>query len=219
MIRRAEETHGASKAKEDGARGNTRSRILRVTRKLIANQGIHATSLAAIAREAQISRGTLFYYFPSKQSLLFQVMEDSFAAITDRIMQAVESLDPGSGLADREEIFYLTLRLVGESRSLNQINFHLFQQAIADNRPLRESFQGFYRKWRRLIAERLQDLFPAVSRQYNPEALGALVLALIDGVSIQALLEDQPPDYRETARLLVRLFDAGGQGQDEGCGQ
>ena len=92
------------------AESSTREKILRVARKLIARQGIHATSLAAIAAETGISRGTLFYYFASKQSLLYQVLEDSFSEVTARIEQAMHTMPPGAGAA---EIIQLTLNSSG----------------------------------------------------------------------------------------------------------
>lgn len=40
------------------------------TLKLIAEQGFHATPMSQIAQEANISVGTIYHYFPSKEALI-----------------------------------------------------------------------------------------------------------------------------------------------------
>lgn len=183
----------------------TRDKILRVTRELIARRGVQGASLAAISKEAGISRGTLFYYFPSKQSLLYQVMEDSFQEITEKILQAIGNMHTGI-IAD--DVLKLTLQYIGESRSLNQTNFHLFQEAIVKDAALQKRFQESYRQWQGMIAEHLEKYFPESAARYNPQTLGSLILALIDGISIQTLLDYAPVDYGETSRILAGLFEA-----------
>ena len=189
---------------------SVRDRILEVTMRLVAVQGIHRTSLAAIAREAKISRGTLFYYFPSKQGLLYQVMEDSFAKITARVMQAIAGMEPGSNFA---EIFALTLSSVGESRHLNQLYFHLFQEAISGDDTLKKHFQESYGRWQKILKESLERHFPKTSIQYSSAALSSLFLALIEGISIQALLNCNSLHYGEIAAALTALFQEDEQGR------
>ena len=188
---------------DETAPEGAREKILRIAAELIAEKGIHRTSLALIADKAGISRGTLFYYFPSKQSLLYQIMADSFQAVTDKIMKAIDHKDAEG---KPEEILFLALKFIGEARSLNQINFHLFHLAIAGDTLLTSSFQKSYREWIALIAARLQENFPQTTAHLDPLILSAVILALIDGISIQALLESQPVDYRQMARLVSGLF-------------
>lgn len=91
----------------------TRDRILRVTGELIARQGIQKTSLASIAREAGISRGTLFYYYPSKQSLLYQVMEISFCEVTGKILETIGRMKKGSA-ANTADLLHFILQSIGD---------------------------------------------------------------------------------------------------------
>lgn len=186
---------------------NTRDRILRVAKGLIARQGIQKTSLAAIAREAGISRGTLFYYYPRKQSLLYQVMKESFREVTDKIVDMISSMNDGSE-TKAADVFQIVLQSIGESRELNQINFHLFQEAVTRDKILKKHFIESYREWQDLIAYHLQNIFPQSVAHYRRNTLARLVLALIDGLSMQALLNCEPLEYRETAGILAGLFTA-----------
>src|SRR3982750_4651200 len=56
-----------------------RERILTVTIDLFQAQGYNQTTMDEIAEKAEISRGTLFNYFPSKDSLLLPFVREVFA--------------------------------------------------------------------------------------------------------------------------------------------
>ena len=49
--------------------------ILNTALKLFADKGYHATSISAIAKEAGISKGLMYNYFESKESLLIKLYE------------------------------------------------------------------------------------------------------------------------------------------------
>jgi TetR/AcrR family transcriptional regulator, repressor of fatR-cypB operon len=44
--------------------------IYRATRELISKNGFHGTPMSQIAREAEVSVGNIYHYFPSKEELL-----------------------------------------------------------------------------------------------------------------------------------------------------
>src|SRR5688572_23603012 len=55
----------------------TRKRILEVAQKLFTRQGFEATTTRDIAREADIAAGTLFNYFPTKESIVACLLSDA----------------------------------------------------------------------------------------------------------------------------------------------
>lgn len=55
-----------------------RERILTAAIELFKSAGYYQTTMDEIAERAEISRGTLFNYFPSKDSLLIPFVEDLF---------------------------------------------------------------------------------------------------------------------------------------------
>src|SRR5260221_11664894 len=55
-----------------------RERILGATFELFQNAGYNQTTMDDIAEKAEISRGTLFNYFPSKDSLLRPFLQEIF---------------------------------------------------------------------------------------------------------------------------------------------
>jgi AcrR family transcriptional regulator len=57
------------------AQTQTRNRILEAASTLFAREGLHAVSIAAVAREADVGRTTVFEHFRSKKGLLEGVQE------------------------------------------------------------------------------------------------------------------------------------------------
>ncbi|MDE7365843.1 MAG: TetR/AcrR family transcriptional regulator [Lachnospiraceae bacterium] len=52
-----------------------RNQILQVALHLFIHQGYHGTKTSQISREAKISEGLLFHYFPTKESLLEELVK------------------------------------------------------------------------------------------------------------------------------------------------
>ena len=53
------------------------STIRRIATEVFARQGYHGASLRQIAKASEITLGTLYHYYPSKQDLLAELMSDA----------------------------------------------------------------------------------------------------------------------------------------------
>src|SRR5437868_10460228 len=54
--------------------GSTRERVLQAADKLWGERGVRGASLDDIAREAAVTKPTVYYYFPDKSALLTAVI-------------------------------------------------------------------------------------------------------------------------------------------------
>ena len=69
----------------------TRSRILEAAVKVFATKGYHDTKVDDIVNEAQTSKGSFYFYFPSKQDI-FIALSDTFADLLEsRLAEAIQS--------------------------------------------------------------------------------------------------------------------------------
>jgi AcrR family transcriptional regulator len=83
----------------------TRQRILDVAKKQFAQQGFDATTTRDIARAANIAVGTLFNYFPTKESIVECLVSDGCARAAEEFSVGVSdpSPAPASELAQADE--------------------------------------------------------------------------------------------------------------------
>jgi len=76
-------TRAASDPPQDGERKRdaTRRRLLDRALALFEGRGVEATTMRDIARAAKLSLGAAYYYFPSKEALVFAHYEDNHAQL------------------------------------------------------------------------------------------------------------------------------------------
>jgi AcrR family transcriptional regulator len=106
-----------------------RQRIADTARRLFAERGFEGVTVAEVAREANVSEGTVFNYFPTKEDLFYSGMETFEAALIDAVRNrpAGESvlaafrryvLDQSGGVAERAPAIEKAARLVDASPAL-----------------------------------------------------------------------------------------------------
>lgn len=89
-----------SSAAEVGPSGlSTSERILAAALDAFADRGVEATSLDSVAAAVGVRKQTLLYWFPSKELLLFGVVDHAVAELGARLSDAV--LAGGPTLEDR----------------------------------------------------------------------------------------------------------------------
>jgi AcrR family transcriptional regulator len=106
-----------------------RQRIADTARRLFAERGFEGVTVAEVAREANVSEGTVFNYFPTKEDLFYSGMESFEAALIEAVRNrpAGESvlaafrryvLDQSGGVAERAPAIEKAARLVDASPTL-----------------------------------------------------------------------------------------------------
>lgn len=64
---------------------NSRKRILKASRKLFSQYGYEETMMEDIAQKAEVSKATIYNYFPNKESLLIGTADEVLEHIKDLI--------------------------------------------------------------------------------------------------------------------------------------
>lgn len=70
---------------------NVRHNIIECARDLFLSQGFYKTPIDAIASELQISKKTIYKYFPSKEKLLNEIVNNIISGYNKRIKHILES--------------------------------------------------------------------------------------------------------------------------------
>lgn len=78
----------------------TRARILDEAVRVIAEQGYAATTNAAVAEAAGITRGAMLYHFPTRESLLEAAIDHIQAQRAALFRDAADSLPPGGDVTE-----------------------------------------------------------------------------------------------------------------------
>jgi AcrR family transcriptional regulator len=97
----------------------TRTRILEAAVKVFATKGYHDTKVDDIVSESSTSKGSFYFYFPSKQDI-FLALSDTFADLLEsKITQAMEK--EAHGMQQMDAALRASLGLFSQYRGLAKV--------------------------------------------------------------------------------------------------
>ncbi|MFV0136209.1 TetR/AcrR family transcriptional regulator [Streptomyces sp. HMX87] len=175
--------------------GERRTEIVRAALEVIAERGYRGASLAAVAERVGLTQQGLMHHFPTKEALLVAVLRERDR--WDSVPAERLRLDLLASLVEynamRPAIIQTFSALLGES--------------VTEGHPAREYFTERYQRVRASMAELLRaeygDRLPG---GLTPEQAAPLVVALLDGLQYQWLLDpesvDMPGAFRDFLTLL-----------------
>ena len=167
----------------------TKERILARAASLFQKHGFHATSLQHLLAAAEVTKGTLYHYFPGKDELGLIVLErakSDFVATLDRVLDAPS---PGRALA---RFFDFVLQI---HRRRGFVGGCLFgntalEMSDADQRFV-QSVEQLFREW----IGRMEKVIGAAQKNgevradVSPRKLALMLVSTIEGGIMLARLQ------------------------------
>ncbi len=177
--------------------------ILAAARDVFVAKGFRGASVSEIARRAGLAKGTVFLHFGSKDNLLYCLMEQRFAALSELYEQTVESPE----MSALEQLRQLTRAESWLKQEVSDVSRTVLSMWAGLPRPLRSRLEGLlksnYELFRTRIAGLFRELLEADEvKGVSVEALAAAFMAALDGLVIRARVS---PTLRPSA---ARVGDA-----------
>jgi AcrR family transcriptional regulator len=130
--------------------------ILRTAAAIFAAKGYHQASIRDIARATGVSLSGLYYYFDSKEELLFLIQDHAFGTLTANLERMLEGVEEP----------HRKLRLLMEN------HLRYFIGAKAEMKVLShelESLSGDFRRTVNAKKRRLTEIVTEILREIRPE--------------------------------------------------
>lgn len=177
-----------------------REQIVRATIRCLAREGYTRLTMKKVAREAGVSQGILHYYFADKRAMLVATLT-AVSRELDRRVAAAQSRttrDP----AARLRALVRTCLEVAVQRPEFWVVFLEFWGEMAHDRRLRAVNAEVYTRTRTLIGRLIAEGTRAGRfRDVEPDRAAAVVLGLVDGVSLQLTFDPDAFGVAEAARM------------------
>jgi len=175
--------------------------ILDAAWRCFVRDGFRGASTTDICREAKISPGHLYHYFPSKEAIVEALIEKSLQSIASHF----------DGIAQEEDVIQSLLSKVHEGfgkpyRPNMLLNIEMLAEA-SRNPSIAKILQRYTQRMRSLLADRLRDGQERgqVDRQLDPDLAATILIGLVDGVRGMAI-KDPSLDTAKTVELLKSLM-------------
>lgn len=176
--------------------------IIEAAQRLITRQGVEKTSMRAIAEEAGITTGAIYYYYKSKEELLYDVL-DYAMTITSSVMAR-----RNDGTTTPEGLLNEIQRQVRErltSENAHFLLFYLAYQAAQGNEELRQKFMHDYAGQTERTAALFNHVF-GMNSHPKDAYLAVLMVAALDGINLQQFIGVLPVDSAELAQTYNEFF-------------
>jgi AcrR family transcriptional regulator len=179
------------------AEGELRRRqLLDSAAQLFAAQGFENTTMQDIARRARLKKASVYHYFPSKHSILLEVLADGMSQLWEEGRRAAQIPDPVQRLDA-----LLAAHLSNFSQKLPHVVVFLLERHALElnnnSEPQAVDYLAQRRAYDHLFSDAIRDGQEAgIFRPGNPVLLSYAVLGMVNWM-VQWYREDGPMSLDE----------------------
>ena len=181
-------------------------RILDALQELLENHKLQSISVSEIAETAGIGKGSIYYYFPSKDAILEALVERSY----EKPLQTAKSL------AGRTEISpFIRMAMIFEACRNSSSEF-IKSENNKNSGTQEKSF--LHQKYINHIITELKPVLAEIIRQgiktgqicfSDPDALAEIVLIVLTVKMDNTLIPSSKEDIENTISALISLLEKG----------
>lgn len=179
----------------------TRERILEAAVSVFASKGYHDTKVDDIVAESNTSKGSFYFYFPSKQDI-FLALVDTFADVLENRLRARLQAET-SGVARLDLALRVCLEIFGQYRSLAKI---ALVQATGLGHIFEEKRRAVNDRFIKIIKDNLDEAIAEGSIQpMDTEVIACAWMGALNEIVLRWVYTDQPEPVRSLP-VLRRMF-------------
>jgi TetR/AcrR family transcriptional regulator, repressor for uid operon len=195
--------------RKGGARSGERQEAIRqAAYGCFRDKGYHETSVDAVCGAADISKGSFYWYYPSKQAVFVDILETWARQVMDEVLQQFER-----AVTRDDYVSALTHALQREvHRGRSIVPLWLEFTAHARREPeIQEALARFYSRARIAIVEMLRPFTGAWLSEEEVRGIAAAIFGAYAGLVMQDLADPDGADAEASMGHLMtflgRLLD------------
>lgn len=164
-------------------------KILDATLEVIAKEKISGTRMHLIAKEAGMSQSNLHYYYPTKDDIMFSLLDELQVRFFKRREASID-IENWSLAENLHGLFEEKKDDILNHKKVDYAQLDFWVQGTVDPR-IRAKFQNTFDEWRQNIAEVLStEELPEGVEPKNLEMLPFLAVSFMMGASMQYLIDE-----------------------------
>lgn len=181
---------------------DSRTKIIEAARTVVSRMGVDGTTLQMVADAAGISKGALYYYYKTKDDILYDIMERDNAE-SYRVARELARGDFNRDEVVREIAAGVLSRIRDDEK--NRLNLHLEGEALQGNQKMKERYRNKYGEWLGNV-ETVFCRLMGVEKGPRSRLLASFTLGAIEGMCLQKIMMGEWPAGEEELREFVELL-------------
>ncbi len=192
------------RALSDQQKQARRSEILTAAKEVFAAKGYHTTTVAEIAKAAQLSYGSIYWYFDSKDALFHALMESEGQALRGHVTAALATPSGGDAAAPFRAAVQATFEFFESDRAVVKLLFR-DSYALGDRfeKHLFGIFEGFIDDIETIVTDAERR---GVVAGYPPRLVAVSVAALVGQIAHRRVVTDDGMSAAHVADFVVSLL-------------
>ena len=181
------------------------SEILEAARSVFAKKGFAQATVEEIAEAAEVAKGTLYLYFPSKRAIYLAALRYGIEALSE---QTRERLATAKSAQSKLRVFIETrIGYFDENREFFQIYYSELANIFIAPSRLDPALLQLYRKQAKMLEDALKEgAQRGEIRAIAPGATAFAIYDLIRGVIARRLLDGSKTSAAEETAFLLDLI-------------
>ncbi len=186
-----------TEAQYEEIRETKKALIMQTALELFASEGYYTTSIGKIAQKAGISKGLMYNYFESKEDLVLEIIGRGIRMLLQHFDPDKDDFLTG---AEFELMIHESFRVLQDNRDYWKLYFAIMLQPAVYN-LVRENYAG-------LVSGMLQVVKGYYERKGipDPESEAALLNALLDGVSLNYIMNPEVFPLEQMKKMILERF-------------
>ncbi len=187
----------------------TKKKILDAAAKCFSKWGYAKTTMDKIAEEAGVSKGTLYWYFKSKEELFVELKKKSIAKVRDQF-EKLFSQNKTFDLKLKKAIDLYLSPLVPEKREIARLKAEFLAEAPKIP-ELNNMLKQQYELIQGLIASTIQEAIKKgeLRNDIDPKSLSMILLAMLDGLELHWAILELDIDWQKVKAILLDVLMVG----------
>jgi TetR/AcrR family fatty acid metabolism transcriptional regulator len=188
-------------------KSDVKERIIEASTRLFLAKGFWGTSVKEITETAGIGRGTLYWYFKSKDDILITIFRKFDSELLEKLAETVRSAR--GDFSAKYRIFHkYSTEFARDNRDLSLAFNTLLNEIVGTNTEAEKVAKSVYGKFSRIIEDMLKEgkKDGSVKKELDSTLYARAVIACHTGMLVQWLVHGDSmdmPNFVRTVRTII----------------
>lgn len=175
--------------------------------KVFSAKGYHRATMSEIALEAGFGKGTLYWYWKSKEDLYFSLIEDDHREFLRLVEEAAAS--EGTAFEKLKRLGQQVVDLYYQVRDYCKLSWKMRAEELETfSSEYVEKLRDYIERTKRALASIMQQgIEEGIFPPHDPYYLACILMGLIEGLEIQWLEDSQAFDLRKGMAIVLDFFE------------
>lgn len=184
------------------ARGQrTQQQLLLSAERVFADMGYANASIAEITRRAGIGLGTFYVYYPNKEALFLELVDEMGVRLKTEVGAKMGQFT--DRMQRQRAAFQGFMEFTAKNRHLYRV---IRQVELVDE----QTYRQYYRRLANTYAEALkQAMLEGEVARYDPEALAWMLMGIADFIGLRYVVWEEEPEFERILDDVAAFIEGG----------